>query len=167
MAHDTDFAPLSAGQARSRVRISGKLLGALNWKDHVQDFDCIGFFRTPGELIVAPEWLVCDNGEHPLGTVFEFERPPSTNVPVPLDELPPARVLLAPSRICRFSAKWTKLKNQLDLHLGVALTRKLGWTSERDSPIYPVAWTSYLVLLAEDEFVRAQRQDFTGGRLNL
>ncbi len=162
---NSEIKPLYAGSGGSRIRISKRLFTALGWASHTDHFDCIGVFRNIGEFLISPLWVKTDEDTHPFEVLFSYEQPPSSQNIMPINDIPPTRVITAANRISRIQASWTKSKEQLDLKVGVAISRRLGWEKSSNPPIYPIVWGSFLVLISEKEFFRAQSEDFTGGHL--
>jgi hypothetical protein len=144
-----------------RVRLSQDILQELQWpKD--EEFDCLGFFRVPGELLCAAQSNTNEDGSHPFDPILRFRNHAQQKNIHALADIPPASVLTAPFRIFNFKSKWTTdTRTQLDLQLGTEVTKRLGWGSEPIRPIYARAWSRLLLLVSESRFVEVQSQDFT------
>ena len=156
------------GSSGSRIRISSRLLDSLSWPTEAPAFECFGVFRNRGELLVAPVNLADEGGEHPFEPVLSFlNLAPDTKI-VPLAEIPTAGVIAAPYRVVRFEASWIgDEKKQLDLKIGVEVSRRLGWERGKETSIFPLIWGTVLLLLADFRFSEIQAEDFTGGHLRV
>lgn len=168
-APNEDIKPLFVpGGSGSRIRISARLLNSLGWSTGLPHFECVGLFRLEGELLVAPTYLSDESGVHPFEPALRVrEMAPESNI-VPIAEIPPARVIAAPSRVLRFEGSWVgEEKRQLDLKVGVEVCRRLGWQRGKDTKVFPLIWGSILLLLSEPRFSEIQAEDFTGGHFQL
>lgn len=156
-------------ESGSRIRLSADVLTPLNWKEFGDDFECWGIFRYPGELLCAPKALKSENGQHPFGpalTVLEDLSPPEAVSS--LVDIPSALTLTALTRVFAFTASWpSENKKQLDLKLRVPVTSQLGWNRGSETTVHCIPWTRILILLSDSRFQEVQRQDFTGGSLQL
>lgn len=142
----TRFKLLRPPGSVSRIRLSPELLDALGWADPTEGFECVGVFRHPEELLVAPAWLATPDGEHPFEEVLDLPTAPEF-VPK-LSEIPPSRFLTARHRVVRFDASWTNGGKQLYLNVGVGVTKAFGWSQASFDPIAPYCWGPILVLLS-------------------
>jgi hypothetical protein len=144
-----------------RVRLSQDILQELQWPGD-EEFECIGFFRVPGELLCAAQSNRNEDGSHPFDSIIRFNNyPHQRNVHTPAD-IPPASVLTAPFRVFNFTSKWTTgSRTQLDLQLGTEMTKRLGWEPQGPRPIYARAWSRLLLLVSESRFLDVQSQDFS------
>jgi hypothetical protein len=158
------FVPV--GGSRSRIRLSAGTITALEWGTYAEDFDCLGLFRSQEELLCAPADAKCENGEHPFADVLAIveSASPLTRISA-LGDIPPARNLIAPERLIRFTASWTTAgHSQLDLNLGVEVTGQLGWSRQPGSthPIYVGTYGGIIVVMSERGFLTAQQEDLSG-----
>jgi hypothetical protein len=161
MSDDSKIFVLSQASSLYRIRLSQDILRELQWPES-EEFECLGFFRLPGELICAAQSNKNDDGSHPFDPILRFrDHPHQRNIHL-LADIPPASVLTAPFRVFNFTSKWTSdSRTQLDLQLGTEMTKRMGWELPVIRPIYARAWSRLLLLVSESRFVDVQSQDFT------
>ena len=161
MSDDPTVFVLRQSSSLYRIRLSQDILQELQWPED-EEFECLGFFRVPGELLCAAQLNTNDDGSHPFDPILRFRsltQPKNIHL---LADIPPASVLTAPFRVFNFKSKWTTAsRTQLDLQLGTEMTKRLGWGPEVIHPIYARAWSRLLLLVSETRFVEVQNQDFT------
>jgi len=140
----------------SRIRLGGPLVRKWGVHDIAGEaFVCAGFFRHAGELVCSP---VADghHGQHWLDLRTDLlEAAAKLSVEGDKSYLPPETgLLVAPTRIVEFDARWTSGRIQLDLKVGQAITSRLGYDG-KSTNIFAVTWGGHLVLMSTACYMQA------------
>lgn len=161
-----DHGSIKLSLPASRVRLSKSVLSDMGLSVSLGEFESVGYIRSDGELLVYP--LVESSGVKGLGEKLligiDAYADPSQYDSI---NVPPPCVLVAHQRIFKFKCTWTPKGNQLDLCIGGSVIRQLGLPEEGKTALYPIVWSSILIILTENAHHRAWEGDIFNDVLSM
>ena len=150
---------LAGAERGTRIRLSAELLRRIDWREFEDGPACWGVFRRPGELLCAPKNLVGDDGCHPFEQILELVALEPQKPGPSWTSIPTARIITAPDRVIEFPTAWTSNRQQLTMKIGRKVTRRLGWSQKKSSPIYATNWARILILMSQSRYDAVQMSE--------
>lgn len=150
-----------------RAKMSKTLAKSLGWTlEEAAPYPFKGYFRTLGELIVAPENLRLEPvGEeparHPLDDYFDLAQEVAATAPtgtLNARDLAETAYLTAGARCRTFEATWAN-DSQLFLNLNLSIAQELGWGRDVEPKpfVYLVPRGGLLLILSNSRYEEVRK----------
>lgn len=150
---EPSIAILPPGTGRYRLRLQGDIAEQLTWPRPASGFQCLGYFRSHGELICIAEDV--ENADR-IAQLRQFNASSPPSISNAFSEIPSISDLIANTRVIEFRAIWLKPPHtQLELQLSAPNLSRLGWHTGATSSIVALAYPKTLFLLSEQRFAEA------------
>jgi hypothetical protein len=148
MPTDISFA---ASLGLSRIRVPKALIMDLGWGDEADPMRAIGILTSPGELLCAAVSAIDKDAAHPFREALDLRSSAALSEGW-TNRASPGRPFALAFRVFEFDAKWVSAaKQQLDLHVGSAITSLCGWLhADKNPPIYAASRDGVLALFSAD-----------------
>lgn len=146
------FAELPVSVPGSRIRLGRPLVQKWGVADIPGEaFRCVGFFRH-GDELVCSAMAEGHEGQYWRDLRTDLQEAATQVSAEGQSHLPPETgLLLAPTRIVEFDARWTPGHAQLDLKVRQDVTRRLGYDGA-PMTIFAVTWGGHLVLMSKARY---------------